>query len=100
MSNFLLLVNIYVYFFLLHFINHNKILGLSWTAATTEGVLVYSLNSGFIFDPFLLEIGITPVTTRETLFKKEYASGECNMKYNYILINYLYLILNVNYFKL
>lgn len=75
MSSSLRQVKIFVNFFLLNFIKQ-KILGLSWTAATTEGVLVYSLNSGFIFDPFLLEIGITPVTTRETLFKKEYASGE------------------------
>ncbi|VVC44497.1 Hypothetical protein CINCED_3A007791 [Cinara cedri] len=49
--------------------------GLSWAAATTEGILVYSLNSGFVFDPFHLEIGITPKKTRETLNKKEYASA-------------------------
>ncbi|CAI6347363.1 unnamed protein product [Macrosiphum euphorbiae] len=49
--------------------------GLSWSAATTEGVLVYSLNNGFIFDPFLLELGITTKTTKDTLHKKEYASA-------------------------
>lgn len=51
-------------------------LGLSWAAATTEGVLIYSLDSGFIFDPFQLEIEITPIKTRETLNKREYASGK------------------------
>jgi len=55
------------------------LLGLSWASATTEGVLVYSLNNGFVFDPFHLEIGITPMTTRETLLKKEYASGKYNL---------------------
>lgn len=54
----------------------NDSLGLSWSAATTEGVLVYSLDSGFVFDPFHLDIGITPTTTRETLSNKEYSSGE------------------------
>lgn len=53
-------------------------LGLSWASATTEGVLIYGLNSGFVFDPFQLEIGITPIKTRETLSKKEYASGKFN----------------------
>jgi len=40
---------------------------------------VYSINSGFIFDPFNLEIGITPKAARENLDKKEYASGELNL---------------------
>ncbi|XP_050544928.1 periodic tryptophan protein 2 homolog [Daktulosphaira vitifoliae] len=49
--------------------------GLSWAAATTEGVLIYSLDSEFIFDPFQLEIGITPLTTKKTLSEKEYATA-------------------------
>lgn len=68
-------------------------LGLSWASATTEGVLVYSLSSGFIFDPFHLEIGITPLTTKQTLMKKEYASGELNLKYSKQRINLINNIL-------
>ncbi|KAM7480378.1 hypothetical protein LguiA_028591 [Lonicera macranthoides] len=34
--------------------------GRSWTAATTEGVLVYSIDDSFIFDPTDLDIDVTP----------------------------------------
>lgn len=34
--------------------------GQSFAAATTEGLLIYSLDAGQIFDPYLLEEGITP----------------------------------------
>ncbi|XP_015187730.1 PREDICTED: periodic tryptophan protein 2 homolog [Polistes dominula] len=49
--------------------------GQSWGAATTEGLLIYSLNTEFMFDPFQLEIGITPVTTKEALSKQEYSKA-------------------------
>ncbi|KAG0456274.1 hypothetical protein HPP92_024062 [Vanilla planifolia] len=34
--------------------------GRSWAAATTEGVLVYSFDESFIFDPTDLDIDVTP----------------------------------------
>lgn len=34
--------------------------GRSWAAATTEGVLVYSIDENFIFDPTDLDIDVTP----------------------------------------
>lgn len=34
--------------------------GRSWAAATTEGVLVYSMDESFIFDPTDLDIDVTP----------------------------------------
>lgn len=34
--------------------------GRSWSAATTEGVLVYSMDDNFIFDPTDLDIDVTP----------------------------------------
>ncbi|KAK1436824.1 hypothetical protein QVD17_02608 [Tagetes erecta] len=34
--------------------------GRSWAAATTEGVLVYSMDDNFIFDPTDLDIDVTP----------------------------------------
>lgn len=45
----------------------------SWCACTTEGLLVYSLDSSLIFDPFDLDIEITPKLIRETLAKQEYS---------------------------
>ncbi|KAJ8675269.1 hypothetical protein QAD02_011055 [Eretmocerus hayati] len=47
--------------------------GQAWSAATTEGLLIYSLDVGLVFDPFELEMGITPMTVRETLKKQEYS---------------------------
>ncbi|KVH98016.1 G-protein beta WD-40 repeat-containing protein [Cynara cardunculus var. scolymus] len=34
--------------------------GRSWAAATTEGVLIYSMDDNFIFDPTDLDIDVTP----------------------------------------
>ncbi|XP_059642229.1 periodic tryptophan protein 2 [Cornus florida] len=34
--------------------------GRSWAAATTEGVLVYSVDESFIFDPTDLDLDVTP----------------------------------------
>jgi len=79
MSSFLQQVIIDIDFFLKDISDIAFKLGLSWSAATTEGVLVYSLNNGFMFDPFLLELGITTKTTKDTLHKKEYASGEFDL---------------------
>ncbi|KAM9205450.1 periodic tryptophan protein 2 homolog [Mergus octosetaceus] len=47
--------------------------GRSWAATTTEGLLIYSLDSGMIFDPFELDIDVTPSNIRKTLHQKEYA---------------------------
>jgi len=46
--------------------------GRSWAAASTDGLLIYSLDSTVSFDPFDLDIDITPETTLETLAEKEY----------------------------
>jgi len=37
--------------------------------------LIYSLDIGLMFDPFQLELGVTPDTVRETLDKHDYAKG-------------------------
>ncbi|CAK9825038.1 Periodic tryptophan protein 2 homolog [Anthophora retusa] len=49
--------------------------GQSWATATTEGLLVYSLDAGLVFDPFQLELDITPETVKKTLNEKEYAKA-------------------------
>ena len=41
--------------------------GRAFCAASTEGLLVYSLDTEFIFDPFDLDIDITPSTIMSTL---------------------------------
>ena len=45
----------------------------SWSACSTEGLLMYSLDSSLIFDPFDLDIEITPKTIRETLAQQDYS---------------------------
>ena len=46
--------------------------GRSWAAASTDGLLIYSLDTSIAFDPFDLDIDITPETTLQTLKEKEY----------------------------
>lgn len=41
--------------------------GRAFCAASTEGLLIYSLDTDFVFDPFDLDITITPSTILETL---------------------------------
>lgn len=45
--------------------------GRGWAAATTEGVLVYSMDESFIFDPTDLDIDVTP----EVILKKKKKIG-------------------------
>jgi periodic tryptophan protein 2 len=46
--------------------------GRAFCAASTEGLLIYSLDNVFQFDPFDLDIDVTPSTTLDTLAQKEY----------------------------
>ncbi|BET00247.1 periodic tryptophan protein 2 [Nesidiocoris tenuis] len=47
----------------------------SWAAATTEGLLIYSLDAGQLFDPYLLEESITPATIREAKKAKRHSEA-------------------------
>lgn len=49
--------------------------GRSFCAASTEGLLVYSLDTQFVFDPFDLDIDITPSTILATLDAAKQASA-------------------------
>ncbi|KAJ4452083.1 hypothetical protein ANN_03599 [Periplaneta americana] len=49
--------------------------GQSWSAATTEGLLIYSLETGMVFDPFQLEMSITPDAVKKTLKDCDYAKA-------------------------
>jgi periodic tryptophan protein 2 len=46
--------------------------GRAFCAASTEGLLIYSLDTTFQFDPFDLDITVTPATTLSTLAQHEY----------------------------
>ncbi|KAF7596554.1 hypothetical protein BBP40_000954 [Aspergillus hancockii] len=51
--------------------------GRAFCAASTEGLLIYSLDTEVVFDPFDLDISITPSSILETLetAKKAYMTG-------------------------
>lgn len=46
--------------------------GRSFCAASTEGLLIYSLDTAVAFDPFDLDITVTPATTLKTLQQGDY----------------------------
>ncbi|ORX97444.1 WD40-repeat-containing domain protein [Clohesyomyces aquaticus] len=46
--------------------------GRAFCAASTEGLLIYSLDTGFQFDPFDLDVTVTPASTLATLAQKDY----------------------------
>ena len=51
------------------------LLGREWAATTTEGLLVYSLDKNLFFDPFDLDMDITPDNVKKTLKDKEYTTA-------------------------
>ncbi|KAL9710292.1 U3 snoRNP protein [Leucoagaricus gongylophorus] len=46
--------------------------GRAWAAASTEGLLIYSLDESVAFDPFDLSIDLTPQTILDVLADREY----------------------------
>jgi periodic tryptophan protein 2 len=49
--------------------------GQQWAAATTEGLLVYSLDRGIVFDPFQMSMEVTPKAARQLLEDQEYSAS-------------------------
>ena len=49
--------------------------GQTFAASSTEGLLLYSLNKGIVFDPYQLSIEITPKATRELVKKSEFSAA-------------------------
>ncbi|KAH3679327.1 hypothetical protein WICMUC_001067 [Wickerhamomyces mucosus] len=47
----------------------------SFAAASTEGILIYSIDDRVIFDPFDLDVDITPESTLESLKEKNYLNA-------------------------
>ena len=46
--------------------------GRAFCAASTEGLLLYSLDASVAFDPFDLDVDVTPESTLETLERREW----------------------------
>ncbi|KAG8745716.1 hypothetical protein FRC10_007196 [Ceratobasidium sp. 414] len=46
--------------------------GRSWAAASTEGLLIYSIDDTAAFDPFDIDLDITPQSTLQVLADKDY----------------------------
>ncbi|KIK25932.1 hypothetical protein PISMIDRAFT_676441 [Pisolithus microcarpus 441] len=49
--------------------------GRAWAAASTEGLLIYSLDDTIAFDPFDLTIDLTPQSVLDVLSQGEYLKG-------------------------
>lgn len=49
--------------------------GQQWAASTTEGLMVYSLDKGIVFDPYQMSIEVTPKATRSLVLEKEYSAA-------------------------
>lgn len=46
--------------------------GRAFCAASTEGLLIYSIDGGVQFDPFDLDVDVTPESTLKTLLRREW----------------------------
>ncbi|KAH8828903.1 WD40-repeat-containing domain protein [Flagelloscypha sp. PMI_526] len=49
--------------------------GRAWAAASTEGLLIYSLDDNVTFDPFDLSMDLTPQSTLSVLESKQYLTA-------------------------
>jgi len=50
-------------------------IGRAWAAVSTEGLLIYSLDSGVTFDPFDLASEVTPEGVERALVKRSYSAA-------------------------
>ena len=49
--------------------------GRAWSAATTEGLLVYSLDDNLTFDPFELDEDVTPEAIMRVISEGNYSKA-------------------------
>lgn len=49
--------------------------GHAWAAATTQGLMVYSLDDAMLFDPVNVDQDVTPTTIRAAVRKEQYAKA-------------------------
>ena len=50
-------------------------LGHSFAAATTEGLMIYSLDTSLTFDPYDLSVDVTPETIKQNLQDGNYLAS-------------------------
>ena len=50
-------------------------IGRSWAAASTEGLVVYSLDSDIVFDPFQLDCDVTPERIQQASSNREHTNA-------------------------
>lgn len=50
-------------------------LGRAWAAASTEGLLIYSLDEGVVFDPYDLTEEVTPVGVAKALEEGNFSAA-------------------------
>lgn len=50
-------------------------LGHSFAAATTEGLMIYSLDTSLTFDPYDLSVDVTPETIKQSLQDGNYLAS-------------------------
>nr|CAB3265326.1 periodic tryptophan protein 2 homolog [Phallusia mammillata] len=49
--------------------------GREWACTSTEGLMIYSLDSNLVFDPYDLDIDVTPQNIRKLLDNKDYSKA-------------------------
>ncbi|KAK6486703.1 PWP2 small subunit processome component [Huso huso] len=49
--------------------------GRSWAATSTEGLLIHSLDSRLVFDPFNLDLNVTPSSVRRQMRQHEHTDA-------------------------
>ncbi|XP_052371653.1 PWP2 small subunit processome component [Oncorhynchus keta] len=49
--------------------------GRSWAATSTEGLLTYSLDGALVFDPYDLDLDVTPASVRRQLRQAKWAAA-------------------------
>lgn len=52
-----------------------SVTGRAWSAATTEGLLTYSLDVAMVFDPYDLALDVTPEGIKHALEKREFTKA-------------------------
>lgn len=49
--------------------------GQQWASATTEGLMIYSLDKGIVFDPYQMSVEVTPKAARSLMQEQEYSAA-------------------------
>lgn len=70
--------------------------GEQWAAATTEGLLIYSLTFGMVFDPWDLQLLITPDSIKKAIKEDDHVNG-IHKKLKLTILFLISYIFSLNY---